>query len=88
MKKLFVGNLDANATQDSVKALFSEFGIVRSIELVMDIFSGKCKGFGFIEMEGHEARAAISGLNGKSFGEKYLVVKFEQLTKKGKGRRY
>jgi len=44
MKKLFVGNLDANATQDSVKALFSEFGIVRSIALVMDIFSGKCKG--------------------------------------------
>ena len=70
MKKLFVGNLDANATQDSVKALFSEFGIVRSIELVMDIFSGKCKGFGFVEMEGHEARAAISGLHGKSFGEK------------------
>ncbi|MEN8250897.1 MAG: RNA-binding protein [Bacteroidota bacterium] len=88
MKKLFVGNLDANATQDSVKALFSEFGIVRSIELVMDIFSGKCKGFGFIEMEGHEARAAISGLNGKLFGEKNLVVKFEQLKKKGKGRRY
>jgi RNA recognition motif-containing protein len=88
MKKIFVGNLDTNATHDSVKALFSEFGVVRSIKLVMDIFSGKCKGFGFIEMEGHEARAAISGLNGKLFGEKNLIVKFEQIKKKSKGRRY
>ena len=87
MKKLFVGNLDANATQESVKNLFSEFGVVRSIELAMDIFSGKCKGFGFIEMEGHEARAAIAGLNGKLFGEKNLVVKFE-MKKKRKGQRY
>ena len=88
MKKLFVGNLDANVTQESVKILFSEFGIVRKIELAMDIFSGKCKGFGFIEMEGHEARAAIAALNGKIFGEKNLVVKFEQIKKKRKGRRY
>ena len=88
MKKLFVGNLDANASQESVKNLFSEFGIVRKIELAMDIFSGKCKGFGFIEMEGHEARAAIAALNGKIFGEKNLVVKFEQIKKKRKGRRY
>ena len=88
MKKLFVGNLDANASQESVKILFSEFGIVRKIELAMDIFSGKCKGFGFIEMEGHEARAAIAALNGKIFGEKNLVVKFEQIKKKRKGRRY
>jgi len=88
MKKLFVGNLDANTTQDSVKDLFSEFGTVRSIKLVMDIFSGKCKGFGFIEMEGHEARVAISGLNGKSFEGKPLVVKFEQLKKKGRNQRH
>lgn len=87
MKKIFVGNLNVNATQDSVKALFSEFGTVRSIKLVMDIFSGNCKGFGFIEMEGHEARAAIAGLNGKLFEGKSLSVKFEEVKKKGRGRR-
>lgn len=87
MKKLFVGGLPFDATQDSITSLFAEFGTVRSIELVSDVFSGKCKGFGFIEMEGHEARAAIAGLDGKSLGAKHLVVKFEDPRKKGKGRR-
>ncbi|WP_292558436.1 RNA-binding protein, partial [Methylobacter sp.] len=41
----------------------SSYGKVRSIQLVSDIFSGKCRGFGFIGMEGHEARAAIAGLD-------------------------
>ena len=77
MKKLFVGSLPHDATEESVKTLFAEFGTVRSIEIASDIFSGKSKGFGFIEMEGHEARAAIAGLNGRSVGDKLLVVKFE-----------
>jgi RNA recognition motif-containing protein len=53
------------------------FGTVRSLKLVTDIFSGQCKGFGFIEMEGHEARAAIAGLNGKDFNGKPMKVNFE-----------
>lgn len=86
MKKLFVGSLPQDATEKSVTELFSEYGKVRSIELISDIFSGKCKGFGFIEMEGHEARAAIAGLNGKNMGgERNLMVKYEDTTKKGKG---
>ncbi|VAX01130.1 hypothetical protein MNBD_GAMMA22-2556 [hydrothermal vent metagenome] len=87
MKKMFVGSLPHDATEKSVTELFSEYGKVRSIELISDIFSGKCKGFGFIEMEGHEARAAIAGLNGKSMGEKNLIVKYEDTSKKGKGGR-
>ena len=87
MKKLFVGSLPINATQDSVKELFSEFGTVRSIEVARDIFTGQCKGFAFIEMEGHEARAAIAGLDGKMFGNKSLKVKFEDARKGGRGRR-
>ena len=86
MKKMFVGNLPADATEDAVQALFSEFGTVRSIRLVADVFSGKCRGFGFIEMEGHEARAAIAGLDGKSFGGKPMKVRFED-TSRGGGRR-
>lgn len=87
MKKIFVGSLPADATEDSVKALFAEFGTIRSIRLVMDVFSGKCKGFGFIEMEGHEARAAIAGLDGKMCGEKNLKVRYEEVKPKGRGRR-
>ena len=67
MKKLFVGSLPPTTTEATLEALFSPFGTVRSINLVKDLFTGKCKGFGFLEMEGHEARAAIAGLNGKTF---------------------
>jgi len=103
MKKLFVGSLPHDATEESVKTLFAEFGTVRSIEIASDIFSGRSKGFGFIEMEGHEARAAIAGgfiemeghearaaiagLNGRSVGDKLLVVKFEDPRKQGRGGR-
>ena len=63
MKKLFVGNLPLDATEDSVREMFSAFGTVRSINVASDIFTGRCKGFGFIEMEGHEARAAQAALD-------------------------
>ena len=53
------------------------------VQLASDVFSGKCKGFGFVEMEGHEARKAIAALDGKVVGEKSLRVQFEN--PKGKG---
>jgi RNA recognition motif-containing protein len=87
MKKVFIGSLPPEATQDIVKDLFSEFGTVRSIDLVRDVFTGKCKGFAFVEMEGHEARAAIAGLNHKMMGGNTLKVKFEEPRKRGRGRR-
>ncbi len=78
MKRLYVGNLPSDATEDSVTTLFSQYGTVRSIQLVADIFSGKCRGFGFVGMEGHEARAAIAGLDGNLYCGKPLKVKFEE----------
>lgn len=89
MKKLFVGNLPPNTTEESLEALFSQFGTVRSMNLVKDLFSGNCKGFGFLEMEGHEARAAIDGLDGKLYEGNHLKVKYEeeQRGKGSKGRR-
>ena len=53
------------------------------MKLVKDLFSGNCKGFGFLEMEGHEARAAIAGLNGKHLDGNLLKVQFEEESKKG-----
>lgn len=78
MKKLFVGNLPPDTTEKSVQDLFSEYGTVRSINLVADLFTGKCRGFCFVEMEGHEARAAMAGLDGKTFGGNNLRIKFEE----------
>ncbi len=80
MKRLYVGNLPSDATEESVTSLFAQFGTVRSIQLVADIFSGKCRGFGFVGMEGHEARAAIAGLDGNMYCGKPLKVKLESAT--------
>ena len=88
VKKMFVGGLPLESTEETVTEMFAEFGKVRSIKLAADVFSGKCKGFGFVEMEGHEARAAIAGLNGKIVGDKSLKVQFEEPRKaRGRGRR-
>ena len=79
MKKLFVGNLPQDATEESVRSMFAKFGTVRSVSVASDIFTGKCKGFGFIEMEGHEARAAQAALDGDMIGgsDRSLRVRFE-----------
>lgn len=86
MKKMFVGNLPPDASEESVRGLFAEYGTVRSIEVARDIFSGKCRGFGFVEMEGHEARAAISGLDGKSYNGNTLRVRYGE-ERRGRGHR-
>jgi len=88
MKKLFVGNLPQEATEESVRSMFAEFGTVRSISVASDIFTGRCRGFGFIEMEGHEARAALAALDGKMIegGDRSLRVRFED-PKAARGRR-
>lgn len=83
---MYVGNLPEDATEASVTDLFSEFGKVRSVSIASDVFSGRCRGFGFIEMEGHEARAAIAGLDGKTFGGKSLRVRYEEPRAGGKRR--
>lgn len=78
MKKLFIGNLPSSTNEQEITDLFSEYGKIRSLQLVTDIFSGECKGFGFIEMEGHEARLAISNLDGKDFKGNSIRVNFEK----------
>ena len=83
MKKLFIGNLPADATTRSVSELFSEYGRVRSIDVSTDLFTGKCRGFGFVEMEGHEARAAMAALDGKNYQGQSLKVREERPRGKG-----
>jgi len=66
MITLCVRGLPRSTTEANLTELFSEYGTVRSLKLVKDLFSGECKGIAIIGMEGHEARAAIAGLDGKS----------------------
>ncbi|MGR9051293.1 MAG: RNA recognition motif domain-containing protein [Gammaproteobacteria bacterium] len=77
MQRIYAGNLPADLTEQEFIALFAEHGRVRSVELACDLFSGRCRGFGFIEMEGHEARAAISALNGYNLHGKSIRVNEE-----------
>lgn len=85
---MFVGNLPSDASEEDVRALFAPHGTVRSVEVVVDVFSRQCRGFGFVEMEGHEARAAMSALDGKTVGGKALRVRFEdERRRRRRGRR-
>ena len=78
MLRIYAGNLPPDTTEKELTELFSAHGKVRSIKLMQDVFSGKCKGFGFLEMEGHEARAAIAGLNGKEIRGNLIRVNEER----------
>ena len=64
MLSMVVRGLPSTATQLSLTQLFSAYGRVFDVRVATDIFSGQCKGFGTLRMEGHEARAAIASLNG------------------------
>lgn len=88
MLRIYAGNLPADITEKEFNELFAEHGRVRASELAQDLFSGRCRGFGFIEMEGHEARAAINALNGRTLRGKSIRVSEERSRKKhGQGRR-
>lgn len=87
MRKMYVGNLATDASEEDVQELFSKFGTVRSIRLAKDVFTGRCRGFGFVEMEGHEARAAMAELDGTVFHGKPLRVKEEQPSRGARGRK-
>jgi RNA recognition motif-containing protein len=74
-KKLYVGNLSYNTTEDGLRNLFSGFGNVVSSKIIFDRESGNSKGFGFIEMgSDEEAAAAIAGTNGREFDGRQLRV--------------
>ncbi len=62
--KVYCGNLSYSVTKADLEAMFSEYGAVRSADLIMDRDTGQSKGFGFVEMENAaDAQKAIQGLN-------------------------
>ena len=74
-KKLYVGNLSYNTTEDGLRNLFSGFGNVASAKIIFDRETGNSKGFGFIEMgSDDEASAAIAGVNGRELDGRQIRV--------------
>ncbi|PWH17789.1 MAG: RNA-binding protein [Anaerolineae bacterium] len=74
--KLYVGNLSYDATEQELKDLFSQAGVVQSVAIIKDRETGRSKGFAFVEMSTQaEAQAAINQLNGKSHRDRALSVK-------------
>lgn len=73
--KLFVGGLSWDTTEDSLRTLFSQVGPVASATIITDKFSGKSRGFGFVEMTNPDDGAkAIQELNGKQLDGRTIVV--------------
>lgn len=75
MTKLYVGNLPYNTTNQQLQDHFAQFGTVISADIIMDKYSGRSKGFGFVEMEDdNAAQEAIAKANGADFGGRNIVV--------------
>jgi RNA recognition motif-containing protein len=73
--KLFVGNISWDAADEDLQNLFAEHGEVTSARVVTDKFTGRSRGFGFVEMATDEAaQAAIEALDGKDFMGRDMTV--------------
>jgi len=74
-KRIYVGNLGFDTSNADLERLFSQFGTVRSADVIMERDTNRSKGFGFVEMSSdEEADAAIATLNGKEYGGRQLTV--------------
>jgi cold-inducible RNA-binding protein len=74
-KKMYVGNLSYETTEDSLRALFAEFGEIESVNLITDRYSGRSRGFAFVEMATEEAaQAAVAGLKSRTLDGRELDV--------------
>ena len=82
--KLFVGNLSYQATEEDLRELFQQAGTVQSVRIITDQFTGRPRGFGFVEMATPEgADQAVSRLNGASLDGR--TIKVEKATGAGPG---
>jgi len=72
---IYVGNLDFKVEENDLQEVFQEYGSVNSTKIITDKFTGRSKGFGFVEMDDNEAaNKAISELNGSQLENRDMVV--------------
>jgi RNA recognition motif-containing protein len=85
---IYVGNLSYDTTEDDLRIAFERFGQVTSATLIKDKYTGKSRGFGFVEMPSNEeAQAAIQGLNGTELTGRTLTVNEARPRDEGSGGR-
>jgi len=73
--KIYVGNLSFDVTEEELQAEFAAFGKVETVNIITDRYSGRPKGFAFVEMPSvSEGQAAITALNGKTLRDRTLTV--------------
>lgn len=86
---IYIGNLSFETTEESLRQAFEGYGEVSTVSIVTDRYTGKSRGFGFVEMASKgEAQAAITGLNGQELdGQTLNVNEARPRTEKGGGGR-
>ena len=81
---IYVGSMSYNVTEEDLKEAFEAFGEVESVKIIKDMYSGRSKGFGFVEMPSKaEAQSAIEGLNGNELKGRTLNVNEARSRSKG-----
>ena len=73
-KKLFVGGLSWGTKDEQLKAAFEKYGTVAEAKVILDMDTGRSRGFGFVEMDEADATKAISDLDGRDFDGRNLRV--------------
>ncbi len=72
---IYVGNLSYKVDENDLRGIFEEYGEVSSVKIIKDKYSGKSKGFAFVEMANdNEARTAIKELNGGELDNRKIVI--------------
>jgi len=72
---IYVGNLDFKVNEDDLQGIFEEYGTVNSTKIIVDKYSNRSKGFGFVTMDNNdEATKAIKELNGATLENREMVV--------------
>ncbi len=87
MLTISVRGLPRSMNENTLEEMFAQHGRVHKLKLSRDLFSGECRGFAELQMEGHEARAAIAALDGSTQGGSPIRVGLQRDLKQRRGRR-
>jgi RNA recognition motif-containing protein len=89
VKKLYVGGISFNTTEEQLQEEFAKFGSVESATVIRDRYSNRSRGFGFVEMSSDsEAEEAIKGLNGTMFDGRQITVNYAKERRERDTRRF
>lgn len=74
-KRLYIGSLPYETTEDDLREMFGKAGTVETAQVIVDKFSGRSKGFGFVQMpDDAEADKAVEMFNGSQIGTRKIIV--------------